>query len=290
MSLFGKLLLVANMVLAVCFLALAGAVYSTQQTWKQRHDSVEEQLAQTRTNLQAAESAKNDAERRLKDETEKLAQDVSTFRGRFEIEQEKVATLTSERDAAETKAERAASLATTQANEAQFRTETELVQRGVNESLHTRLEQLTARLQQVQDDLFTEQLTKSQLEREYLVAAEELTALKRRVGSRALQPGGDDVVEELAGNPPPEIDGLVQRTGKNDAGQVDYVALSIGSDDGLEKGQSLTAYRPGNEQTDAKYLGRVTLVTVNPDSAVARVDVRSKQGIIEEGDRVTSRL
>ena len=55
-------------------------------------------------------------------------------------------------------------------------------------------------------------------------------------------------------------------------------------DDGLQQGHELEVYR------DDTYLGRVRIVTVRPDKAVAEVMKDYKRGFIQRGDRVASRL
>ena len=284
MPLFGKLLLVANLVLSVCFLALAGAVYSTQSTWKDRQQTTQASLTQTETALREAESAKSNAEAELTAKVAAAEADRDTYKGRLDNLTAELAAVKTERDNAEANLERQKALALTQANEAGFRTEAELVQRGVNSQLHDRLEKVSKDLQAVQDDLFSEKLARTQIERQYIAAAEQLENVRRAGGTR----GG--VIARDVVKPAPEIDGVIADTRKDDAGRVELVQLTIGADDGLSKGQTLDAYRSSDNGTNAKYLGRVELVDVGPDISVARVVQRSKSGIIERGDRVTSRL
>ena len=284
MALFGRLLLVANLVLSACFLALAGAVYSTQSTWKDRQQTTQASLTQTETALREAESAKSNAEAELTAKVAAAEADRDTYKGRLDNLTAELAAVKTERDNAEANLERQKALALTQANEAGFRTEAELVQRGVNSQLHDRLEKVSKDLQAVQDDLFSEKLARTQIERQYIAAAEQLENVRRAGGTR------NGVIARDVVKPAPEIDGVIADTRKDDAGRVELVQLTIGADDGLSKGQTLDAYRSSDNGTNAKYLGRVELVDVGPDISVARVVQRSKSGIIERGDRVTSRL
>ncbi len=64
--------------------------------------------------------------------------------------------------------------------------------------------------------------------------------------------------------------------------------ISIGSDDGLAVGQELYVFRI---QPRAEYIGKVRIVSVYPDQAVAEVIGNTVSGKkIQEGDIVSSTL
>ena len=289
MTLFGRLLLVVNFVLSICFVALAGSVFTTQSTWKQKHTAVSEQLTQAQTALREAESAKNDAERVRDDMVKAAENERDNLRGRLDILQRDVESLTVERDKAEASLERQIALASTQSSEAVFSKESELVQRSVNDKLHDRLKSANQQVARLQDDLFTEQLAKSQIEREFIATAEQLAKIRRQGSAGSVVVAGSAPNTEAV-DPPPEIDGLINATSKDDAGRVEFVAVTIGSDDGLKTGQTLYAFRPGSGNSRSQYLADVRLVQVGPDYAVARVVNPAKAVTIEKGDRVTSKL
>ena len=87
--------------------------------------------------------------------------------------------------------------------------------------------------------------------------------------------------------PPPVVDGEVMDTRKTQG--RDLVEISIGSDDGLRKGTRLFIYRGGEGQR-SKYIGEIRLTLVVPDKAVGVVVDRAKNGQIEKGDYVTTKL
>ena len=287
MTLFGKLLLFAQLVLSVCFMALAGAVYSTQSTWKQQYDTSQDQLAQVRTDLQAAEDAKNNAERERDEQVASITADRDTKAGQLSNLQTQLDALRSERDIAEANLERQKALAATNASEANFRAEESLTMRTVNSNLHTRLSTAMEEIRTLQDQKLTAEIERDSLQQNYITTAEELTSLRRQVNTQGLGTG-EALAERV--DPPPPIEGVISEVDKNAAGQVDLIAISLGSDDGLKQGQLLDAFRPSTASTEPRYLGKVQLVRVEPDRSVARVRVRNKNGIIERGDYVTSRL
>ena len=62
--------------------------------------------------------------------------------------------------------------------------------------------------------------------------------------------------------------------------------ISIGQDDGLRVGQELNVYRL---EPRAKYIGKVKLVSVYPDKAVADLIGTTVNGLkVQEGDNVSS--
>jgi hypothetical protein len=85
-------------------------------------------------------------------------------------------------------------------------------------------------------------------------------------------------------NPPAEdIEGRVKSTDPTNG----YVTVSVGSDAGLNKGNTLEAYRL---EPDPLYLGWVQIVDVRPNEAVARpIELRGR-GAIRVGDLVSSNI
>jgi hypothetical protein len=81
---------------------------------------------------------------------------------------------------------------------------------------------------------------------------------------------------------PSNIDGAIKATDP----QSGLVTLSIGSDAGLRKGQTLEVYRLKPQPT---YLGPIQIIDVHPTEAVAR-RTGEPVGAIEVGDRVTSTI
>ena len=96
---------------------------------------------------------------------------------------------------------------------------------------------------------------------------------------------------ELAGQqPPPVVEGVVMDARKSARQGTEFVEISLGSDDGLAKGHSLFVYRGANGGDRGKYLGKIEIVYVTPDKAVGTVVERAKNGVIQKGDNVTSKL
>jgi hypothetical protein len=101
----------------------------------------------------------------------------------------------------------------------------------------------------------------------------------------ALRPGKDNPPgTPLERNPPPkEVEGIVLDVDR-DSG---LLKLSVGSDSGLAKGNTLEVFRL---KPTAKYLGTVVIVEVRANDAVAKPLKPPKGDSIQKGDQVASRV
>ncbi|MBI1904402.1 MAG: hypothetical protein HYS13_25175 [Planctomycetia bacterium] len=84
---------------------------------------------------------------------------------------------------------------------------------------------------------------------------------------------------------PPRLDGVVLAS--SDEG---FVEVSVGFHDGLEKGHLMEVFRKGATPESNKYLGRIRIVRVESDKAVGQVIPEYRQGKIEKEDHVATRL
>ena len=76
----------------------------------------------------------------------------------------------------------------------------------------------------------------------------------------------------------PTLDGDVLAVADN------AIEVSLGGDEGLQAGHTLEVYR------DGQYVGRAVVKTVKPDRAVAVILREYSRGIVQRGDKVTTRL
>jgi RNA polymerase sigma factor (sigma-70 family) len=87
---------------------------------------------------------------------------------------------------------------------------------------------------------------------------------------------------------PPILEGKVRKVNDRDK----KLEIDIGSDDGLIAGHELVVYRPDRpRQTtwEVEFLGRIRVLSTNPDQSVAKVIELFEGKKIREGDRVSTR-
>ncbi len=82
---------------------------------------------------------------------------------------------------------------------------------------------------------------------------------------------------------PPHVEGVILEV--DPLGK--FVKISIGSDDGLRKLHRLQVYRV---KPQGKFVATIEVTEVDPDQAVARILSQFKQGNIQEGDLVATRI
>jgi len=87
--------------------------------------------------------------------------------------------------------------------------------------------------------------------------------------------------------PPPNVTGLVLNTLPGQRQRATLIEISIGSDDGLAKGNELDVYRSSGK---GAYLGKIRLVYVTPDKSVGELIEKTKNGVIQRGDNATTKL
>jgi hypothetical protein len=99
-----------------------------------------------------------------------------------------------------------------------------------------------------------------------------------------LKSGVASAGSSVAKRPPPEdVEGIITETDLKNG----LVTLSIGSDAGLSKGNTLEIYRL---KPEAKYLGSLRIIDVNPHEAVGRPLDPNKAKLIQKGDIVAANI
>lgn len=287
MTTVGKLLVVAQLVLSLSFVVFAGAVYSTHKSWRGKAEQLEQQVSKARADMNAAQDELNAKQAEATAAVEKAQGEVVQLQGQLQNAENALQAAQAKNNDLEAQLLAQTGLAEAKAAEAIARKEQADVQRVVNNELHDRLDQTSAKARSLNDEVFARGLALEQLESRYSTTLSELADMKTVLAATGVST--DIEALRAQGEPPPPIDGLITDTRRDKTGSVRYVSISIGSDDGIDKGDELDVFRPA-ELNDGrgKYLGKIRVVMLNNDTAVGRVVEHT--GIIEEGDNVTSKL
>lgn len=281
-NVIGKILIVLQLVFSLCFMCFAGAVYSFQAGWKGRAVAAEQKLADSEKNLKAEQDKNN----QTKEELEKKLNDEKQ---RADGAQANLAQLTTSLQQA--RDQQAQAEQERDKYQADLRVAQQEAQARMNETVELRAE--TKRLRDEQNVAIALRRT---LEDEKLDLSGQLAIVEEQKNNalkkvldlqdhvRAL---GHDPDEPLVGpvpDPITKVDGLVLASRKNASRSAELVEISVGSDEAISKGMKLVVYR------DADYICEITIVSVFPDSAVGRVIEETRNGTIERGDHVTTKL
>ena len=290
MHFVGKILVVLLLVLSVLFLSFAAVVYNTHMSWRAAYDK--QKLAAEKSNkektdaLAEADRAKNEWQ------TQKVA--LETRAGEIEATnkglQADLAQIKKQRDENAIAQKAAAEQAEIAQQEAMARRDEADVLRKLNHDQAGKLNENLETITKLED-----QVHNSGLSLGLAVAKNKDLVGKVSILQQALEANGITAdVTELAGraSPPPRIDGVIldsrppQRQGASE-----LVEISLGSDDGLKKGHEMSIYRVGlNGVKQPKFLGKIVIVKTEPDKAVGQVIESSRNGVIQKGDNVTTKL
>ncbi len=282
MTFVGKILVIVIMVFALLFLGISTVVFTTHTNWKEatakEQKKVSDLNGKVRDLTSAVDAAKKDAAKSQADNKAAIDQ----IEGRNKSIEDDRKTAETEVTAARAKlevAQETASRALAEAGEnfketKQLREQKSEVEKQAN----------GYKLQQTElNDKIREH------ERQIKTLDENNKDLRDRVArlSALLRKSGlsDDITTVKGGqDSPPVVQGEVSRVDARNS----QIEITIGSDDGLVRGHELFLYRT---QPQAQYLGKVRILSVDPDQAVAQVIGKTVNGIkIKEGDIVSSTI
>ncbi len=282
MNLVGKILTVLIMVFSVLFMAFALAVYAAHLNWRNKvmdpQNGLQAQLNKEKQSVQnlngEVDTLKLDLDREKKDLSARV-KSLEDEKGRLQNERVKL-----EKDLAVLVEDlRKANGAVTAASVnvagladqvKQLRDNVRAAEKKQNEDF-TKMTKMTDQMHQLANELTALKGTN-----QTLVA--DLQKYRKVLDLFGLK-GDPELYTKVA----PPVDGHVVAVSDPGTGLIE---LSVGSDLGIEKGQTLEVYRrDGNA-----YLGRVEIVSTEPNKSVAKILPSLQRGAIQKGDRIASRL
>ncbi|MFN0199366.1 MAG: hypothetical protein ACKVT0_21660 [Planctomycetaceae bacterium] len=290
MSFWGRILIALNIVLSFTYLIYAAAVFNVQKNWKEKSQEYQEVITQKDKEL-------TDLNQRYDTlETDRAAQVVQltdrATKAEATLTQTTTAldTLNKRMETTQTELEREKALSQISGEEARLRNAEALKEREANTALHKKIDELLVKVQEVEDKVYDQRIKENTLIATHESTLNEIAQLKKIIRYKGLDK--EETREILAKQePPPTVEGLVEETKSNSSNGQEFVAVTIGSDDGLVKGHHLYVYRFATSPEERpKYLCKIELVNVTPDSAVGVVVEKSKNGVIKKGDHVSSKL
>lgn len=288
MSFLGKLLVALQLFLSVVFLIFAGAVFSTQTNWKVKKEAADANYTKLEADKKQVEEAFAAYKTRLEIDLKNEQQRASTAEGQVRTLTDQVKQQDAELTIAKTERDEQTDLAKVSVEEARQRREEALLQRGINNDLQKLLNEKNDRVKALEDVKFNLLVAEKALQDKHTKLLNDLALMQKIIAANGLSTDPQSVAGLQT--PPPAVDGEVLETKRAGRSGSDLVEISIGSDDGLAEGHKLSVYRPQTADKAAKFLGDIKLVYVTPDRSVGAVVLRAKNGVIERGDNVTSKL
>ncbi|MBW3540318.1 MAG: hypothetical protein KY476_08610 [Planctomycetes bacterium] len=285
MHFVGKVLIVVQLVLSVCFMAFAGAVYAVKENWRQAHATLSESHQRLGQEKQTLEQEYENAKNKSAQDLQTAQNEAARLQAELKTEQDKVQTLTTQLQAVRAEREKLLAYSDINDREAKERRAEALEQREINLALHADRDAKRLKITELEDNLFEQQIQIAKMEQKQDRVLTELALWRKAARFTGLDPDPRQYVGRQ--DPPPQVYGKIVNTRGGQGRDEDYVEISVGSDDGLEKGHELYVYRTGDR---GQYMGKIRVVYLTADRAVGVVTSKSKTGQIQVGDNVTTQL
>ena len=271
-NVLGKIFVFGVFVMSLMLMSFAVAIYSSHVNWQEVAKKKQEDLDK----LKAEETSLNQEITRLTANVaaSEAARDqvIAKFQQALIEKDQELKKLTEARDEKLTDMQtKIADLATVEADLTRAREEVTKLQTEVRErqqkvdSQVTRAAEIAGQLHEKESFLEIANERKSQLEKQ---VAQARLLLKQNGLS----------LDSLPKDRVPTMNGVVMAVAD------DAIEVSLGFDDGLQTGHQIEVYR------NDEYLGRAIVKSVKPDRAVAVLVREYSRGIVQRGDKVTTRL
>jgi hypothetical protein len=283
MTVLGKILVIVNFVFSLVAFGLIIFVHAASTNWHAQADLNAKALKVAQDNsetykLEAEAARKDENEKvvkakteydRVKAERDRLAQDTKDWQNRYQQALAQGKSTDSSREGV------TAELARRKAEVEQMN--------ALLAARDKRMIDLEKEKKELRDRAVTNEISaRSEQERNMQLLAQLETMTKE---IQRLQASGTSTgVAGSEKNPPPEdVEGVVKASDP----QSGYITITIGSDAGLSKGNTLEVYRL---KPDPKYLGTVRILDVRANEAVAKLVGSARRGQIQVGDHVSSNI
>jgi predicted nucleic acid-binding Zn-ribbon protein len=280
MNLVGKICVVLIFVFSLVFMTGAMLTYMSHRNWRDAvlnpQTGYKQKLTQAETKYKELEGVRQRLETELANERVSRQRAVAALVQETTDLQNRAEQLTKQEAALKANtAQAVAAMEATQTTLAKLRNEIEGLRTDIDTARNERDENFNKAVK-LEDQLAQATGTLDRLNKQNQTLVADLSKYQL-----ALQ----DANIQLDRNGPPRLDGVVLAS--RDSGLVE---ISLGSDDGLEKGHELDVYRTGRTAAENKYLGKVRVVETEPDKSVAQILPNFRKGTIQKEDRVATRL
>jgi len=271
-NVLGKIFVFGVFVMSLMLMSFAVAIYSSHVNWQEVAKKKQEDLDK----LKAEEASLNQEITRLTANvaSSEAARDqvIAKFQQALIEKDQELKKLTEARDEKLTDMQKKiADLATVEADLTRAREEVTKLQTEVRERQQkvdaqvTSAAEIAGQLHEKESFLEIANERKSQLEKQ---VAQARLLLKQNGLS----------LDNLPKDRVPTMNGVVMAVAD------DAIEVSLGFDDGLQTGHQIEVYR------NDEYLGRAIVKSVKPDRAIAVLVREYSRGIVQRGDKVTTRL
>ncbi len=287
MTIPGKILVFANLVLACVTAWFIAMTFTKDVNWKEATDQYKRQYDVVVADAHSLHD--NDLQRiKAKDaEKDQLQKQIDAA----QMEKTNLTSQITSLKATQTqlqdqKEQMQANLSSMQAQVARVQQQLAQMQQAVDKK-SGELIALQKQMQDVRDEAVSKEIAYSQerkLNSKLRAENEQITQENARLKQNGPAGNASSRVETFAAKPPPEdVDGVITDVETHEG----LVTLSIGSDNGLSRGQTMEVYRLSPKP---EYVGMIRILQTHPHEAVAKAILPLRAGPIRKGDQVAARL
>lgn len=282
MTFVGRILVVVHLFFSVCFMVFAGAVFTAHNNWMKKAKDADAALAKTKSELASARTEMENLKSADTIKIKELEGQVATLTGTNTGLTQRVEQLEVDSRTAKTELDAQRETAVLNSVEAKDRTTESMLQREKNSLLYNSRNEVFSSLRAAEEKIFAMELQRKQLEEKHSRLLADAATMRSYLASKGLP---TDTKQMMANTQPPgDVDGIILDFQKAEKGSNEFVEISLGSDDDLQIGHTLTVY------SDDKYLGQIRLLKVEPDRSVGLVIAKQKNTTIKRGDNVTTKF
>jgi len=278
----GKTLIVLQLIFSLCFMCFAGASYAFHAGWKTKAETAQSKLKNAEDEVRRQQDQRNDEATTAKKNFEDMKQRAESAEARIAQLQTDLKQASANLANAEQQREKHLADLIIAQQEADSRIAETTDSRSELRRLRDQINEGVAIRRSLEDEILEKQgQLEEAAEREQQNIA-RITDLRGKLRYNKIDP--DAPVGGVVPPPVEKVTGVVTRAQKNDSRTQELVSVSVGSDDSIEKNMRLIVYR------GSKYVCEIEVTEVYPDIAVGRVIENTRQGNIERGDNVTTKL
>jgi hypothetical protein len=281
MTFVGRILVILIMLFSVIFLGISTVTYTTAKNWKTATDQERQKGDALKKKLSDAQAQKDAAAKELTDAKGRFDAEAKNLNDRINSLNE-----TNARDSAQLQDARGKLAAATQnaksaLDEVEARRKETLLLREQKSAVEKQANEFKLHQADLNDRI-------RELERMLDTATKNNSDLLERSAkfSTLLRQNGlsDDISQIKGMESPPPVQGEISKVDATNR----RVEITVGSDDGLVPGHQLYLFRTTPRP---EYLGKVSVISVDPDQAVAKVIGNTYLGKkLKEGDLVSSTI
>jgi cell division protein FtsL len=271
-NVIGKIFVFAVFVMSLMLMSFAVAIYSSHVNWQDEARKTKETLDKLRTEEASLKQEITRLTKNVADSEAARDQVIAKFQQALLEKDKELKDLKDKRDEKlKDMQTKIADLATVEGDLTTARKQLEDLQAEVRDTQQkvdaqvTRAAELAAQLHEKESFLEIATERKAQLEKQVSQA-------------RVLLKQNGLSLDSLPKDRVPTVSGVVMAVAD------DSIEVSLGIDDGLQTGHQIEVYR------DDQYLGRAVVRSVKPDRAIAVLLREYSRGIVQRGDKVTTRL